>query len=216
MSLRARLRAALSQDQAQVHELLLNDGFPVLPQPLKPAAVLIPVTDRAEPGLILTQRSASLRAHAGQIAFPGGRIDATDADAVAAALREAREEIALPPDAVEVLGQADLFRTGTGFEIQPIVGIVPPDLPLHPSESEVDAVFEVPLDFVLHPANRARRSLTYQGAERHYYEILWGERRIWGITAQMIVNLAWRLGDESARPRPTVTPLPGVREALGE
>src|SRR3546814_21082401 len=107
-----------------------------------PAAVLVPVTDRAEPGVILTQRTKTLSRHPGQIAFPGGRVDPGDADVTAAALREAEEEIGLPPARVTVIGAADRYRTITGFEVTPIVGVVPPDLVLTPHEAGVAEVFE--------------------------------------------------------------------------
>src|SRR3546814_16554490 len=121
-----------------------------------PAAVLVPVTDRAEPGVILTQRTKTLSRHPGQIAFPGGRVDPGDADVTAAALREAEEEIGLPPARVTVIGAADRYRTITGFEVTPIVGLVPPDLVLTPPEAEVAAVFEVTLAFLLAGANTDR------------------------------------------------------------
>ena len=157
------------------------------------AAVLVAVTDRPQPGVILTKRTETMRRHAGQIAFPGGRVDPTDRDVIAAALREAEEEIALPPHQVEVIGTADRYRTGTGFDIVPVIGVVPPDLRLTPSEAEVAAVFEVPLDFLLDPANLRRASATWQGRERHFYEMDWDGHRIWGATAAMIVNLSRRL-----------------------
>lgn len=156
------------------------------------AAVLIAVTDRERPGVLLTQRTETLRRHAGQVAFPGGRLDPGE-DAVTAALREADEEIALPRSAVAIVGMSERYRTGTGFSVTPIVGVVPPDLPLHPSEAEVASVFEVPLDFLLDPANRRRATTLWQGRERSYYELLWHDRRIWGATAGMIVNLAAQL-----------------------
>ncbi len=159
---------------------------------LTEAAVLVAVTDRAEPGVILTQRTETLRRHAGQVAFPGGRLDPGE-DAVAAALREAEEEIALPRAAVTVVGTSDRYRTGTGFAVTPVVGVVAPDLPLVPSEAEVAAVFEVPLDFLLDVANHRERSGMWQGRERFFYEMLWEDRRIWGATAGIIVNLARRL-----------------------
>ena len=160
---------------------------------LLPAAVLVPVTDRAAPGVILTQRTDHLRKHAGQIAFPGGRIDDDDADATAAALREAEEEIGLPRGVATVIGVADVYRTTTGFEVTPIVCVVPPDLTYHPNPDEVADVFEVPLDFLLDSANHLEAAVEWQGHVRHYYEITWEDRRIWGATAAMIVNLARRL-----------------------
>jgi 8-oxo-dGTP pyrophosphatase MutT (NUDIX family) len=156
------------------------------------AAVLIAVTDRPEPGLILTVRREDMRTHAGQIAFPGGRIDPGE-DAVAAALREADEELLLPPRAVDVVGSLEPYRTVTGYIVSPLLGIIPPDLPLEPHEQEVADWFEAPLSFVLDPANQERRSALFQGRERHYYEIVWNDRRIWGATAAMIVNLSRRL-----------------------
>jgi 8-oxo-dGTP pyrophosphatase MutT (NUDIX family) len=157
-----------------------------------PAAVLAAITDRPEPGLILTVRRDDMRTHAGQVAFPGGRIDAGET-ARSAALREAQEEIALDPDEVQVAGALDPYRTVTGFVVTAVVGVIPPGLPLAPHEHEVADLFEAPLAFVLDPANQQRRSALFQGRERHYYEIVWNERRIWGATAAMIVNLSRRL-----------------------
>jgi 8-oxo-dGTP pyrophosphatase MutT (NUDIX family) len=156
------------------------------------AAVLMAVTDRADPGLILTVRREHLRTHAGQVAFPGGRIDPGE-DAVAAALREAHEEVLLPPDQVEVVGAIEPYRTVTGYIVSPVLAVIPPDLALEPHENEVADVFEAPLSFVLDPANQWRKSALFQGQERHYYEIVWNDRRIWGATAAMIVNLSRRL-----------------------
>lgn len=163
---------------------------------LAPAAVLVAITDRAEPGLILTQRSAKLRKHPGQVAFPGGKVDPADENEIAAALREAKEEIALPPDNVDVIGVSDRYHTFTGFDIVPVLGVIPPDLPLHPAADEVADWFEVPLAFALDPANRARHAIEFQGAQRHFYEILWQDRRIWGITAAILANLSKRLGHD--------------------
>ena len=154
--------------------------------------MLIAITNRAEPGVILTVRREHLRTHAGQVAFPGGRIDAGE-DAVAAALREAHEEILLEPASVEVVGSIDSYRTVTGYVVTPVIGVIPPDLALEPHEHEVANVFEAPLGFVLDPANQQRRSALFQGAERHYYEIMWNGRRIWGATAAIIINLSRRL-----------------------
>lgn len=157
------------------------------------AAVLIPITDRPAPGVILTQRTDTMRRHPGQVAFPGGRIDPEDDGPITAALREAEEEIALPRHLVTVIGMADRYRTGTGYEITPIVSVVPPDLVLVPSEAEVADVFEVPLGFILDPANHRIAHAQWQGRERQFYEIIWQNRRIWGATAGMIVNLSRRL-----------------------
>ncbi|MES2097848.1 MAG: CoA pyrophosphatase [Pseudomonadota bacterium] len=194
MTLAERLRVALEAvDHAPI--LLAGDHRypPDADGPAKPAAVLVAVTDRTEPGVILTQRTDTLRRHAGQVAFPGGRIDPEDADAAAAALREAEEEIALPRDAVTLIGSADRYLTGTGYDITPVIGVIAPDLDYHPNEAEVADVFEVPLGFVLDPANQIQAQAEWQGRMRSYYEIVWRDRRIWGATAAMMVNLSRRL-----------------------
>lgn len=162
------------------------------PAPRHDAAVLIAVTDRPQPGVILTVRREHLRAHAGQIAFPGGRLDANE-DHVTAALREAQEEIALDPAEVRVIGSADPYRTITGYRVVPILGAIPPDLALAPHEEEVADLFEAPLSFLLDPANHRQMSAEFQGETRHYWQIDWQDRRIWGATAAMIVNLSRRL-----------------------
>lgn len=192
-----RLRTLLEQGHADelrvkqqdMRDIRLEEG-----RVHAPAAVLVAITDRAEPGLILTQRASHLRKHAGQVAFPGGRIDPEDTDAIAAALREAEEEIALPRDAVRVIGTSDPYKTFTGFDILPVLGVIPPDLAFAPHEHEVESVFELPLDFALHPRNRARKAIEFQGATRHYYEIWWQDYRIWGVTAAILANLSRRLG----------------------
>ena len=191
MTLAERLRAALNHPHEP--ELLPGDRPGLAIRGRSPAAVLVAITDRPEPGVILTQRTDTLRSHAGQIAFPGGRIDPGDADAAAAALREAHEEIALAPDAVEIVGQADRYVTVSGFDVTPVVGVIAPDLDYHPSEAEVADVFEVPFAFLLDPANHVEASAEWQGQVRHFYEIIWGERRIWGATAAMLINLSRRL-----------------------
>jgi len=194
VTLAERLADALTADREPDFPYLTGDA-PLYDSddPPSEAAVLVAVTDRAEPGVILTQRTETMRKHPGQVAFPGGRVDPEDADAVATALREAEEEIGLLPAAVRVAGLADRYRTGTGYHITPVVGVVAPDLPLRPSEAEVASVFEVPLAFLLDPANHRDARAMWQGSERRYTEILWQDRRIWGATAAMIVNLSRRL-----------------------
>jgi len=173
-------------------------GVERIARELTPAAVLIPIIDRAEPTVLLTRRTDTLRRHAGQVAFPGGRIDPEDAGPVEAALREAHEEVALPPAQVEVIGTTDAYETGTGYRITPVVGVVPPDLPLVPCEAEVAAVFEAPLAHLLDPANHQLREAEWQGRMRHYYAIEWETHFIWGATAGIIVNLSHRLAREAA------------------
>jgi 8-oxo-dGTP pyrophosphatase MutT (NUDIX family) len=189
MTIAKRLREALSRPAPP--GLLAGDCVGQA-DPKAAAAVLVAVTERVEPGLILTVRRGDLRTHSGQIAFPGGRIDDGE-DAVAAALREAWEEIGLAPEAVELLGTTDEYRTITGYLVTPVVGLVPPDLPLEPHELEVADWFEAPLDFLIDPANQRLESVAFAGEQRHYYVVEWNGRRIWGATAAMLVNLAQRL-----------------------
>lgn len=190
MSVSDRLRAALASSFE--NELLVGDMIEHNHEKGTPAAVLIAITDRDEPGVILTVRREHLRTHAGQIAFPGGRLDPGE-DAIAAALREAHEEIFLDPAAVDVVGAIEPYRTVTHYRVTPVIGVIPPDLPLEPHEHEVADWFEAPLAHLLDPANQIQRSALFQGRTRHYYEIDWNGRRIWGATAAMIVNLSRRL-----------------------
>ena len=191
MNLVDRIIAAL--DGLPPIDLLIGDLIEGEETLGSPAAVLVAITDRATPGLILTQRHADMRTHAGQVAFPGGRIDDGET-ARDAALREAHEELALDPAHVRILGTADPYRTVTGFAVIPIVALVPPDLALVANPAEVEDWFEAPLDFVLDPINQQRMSTEYQGRTRYYYQINWQDRRIWGATAAMLVNLARRIG----------------------
>lgn len=190
MTLADRLRDALTR--APVSRALEGDlpDEPALES--VPAAVLIGVTDRTEPGVILTVRREHMRTHAGQVAFPGGRIDPGE-DAVSAALREAWEELGLEPQSAEVVGEVDTYRTVTGYVVTPVLAVVAPDQPLSPHEHEVADWFEAPLGFVLDPANQQMKSALFRGRERHYYEIVWNDRRIWGATAAMLVNLSRRM-----------------------
>ncbi|MGS6179841.1 CoA pyrophosphatase [Enterobacter sichuanensis] len=158
------------------------------------AAVLIPVVRRAQPGLLLTQRSAHLRKHAGQVAFPGGAVDSSDASLIAAALREAQEEVAIPPEAVEVIGVLPPVDSVTGFQVTPVVGIIPPDLQYHASVDEVSAVFEMSLEEALrlsryHPLDIHRRGHDHRvwlSWYQHYF--------VWGMTAGIIRELALQIG----------------------
>jgi len=190
MSLAERLRAALLNEGKA--DLLPGDMLELGNDEGTSAAVLIAVTDRPDPGVILTVRREHLRTHAGQVAFPGGRVDAGE-DAVTAAIREAHEEVLLDPAAVRLVATLDPYRTVTGYVVTPVLSVVPPDLPLEPHEHEVADWFEAPLAFLLDPANQQRQSALFRGATRHYYEINWNNRRIWGATAAMIVNLSRRL-----------------------
>lgn len=196
MTLSDRLREALELGHRASPILIAGDPQDPAAEPdaiVTPAAVLVPVVDRREPTVILTVRTDTVRRHPGQIAFPGGRIDPDDDGPVAAALREAEEEIELEPGQVEVIGIADRYRTITGYEVTPVVGVIPPDLPLRAQPAEVAAIFEAPLAYLLDPAHQRIRTATWQGRERRYYEIDWQGRRIWGATAAMIVNLGRRL-----------------------
>jgi len=155
----------------------------------KPAAVLIPVVDRREPTVLLTIRTRELASHAGQVAFPGGKIDPADQSPVAAALREAKEEIGLAPSLIEPLGYLDLYLTFSGFRILPTVARVQPDFALTLNPREVTETFEVPLVFLMTPANHQLRSRDWKGINREYYAMPFGDRYIWGITAGIVRNL---------------------------
>jgi 8-oxo-dGTP pyrophosphatase MutT (NUDIX family) len=162
----------------------------------KPAAVLIPVVDRDEPSVLLTLRTADLTSHAGQIAFPGGKIDPHDETPLAASLREANEEIGLDPALVDPVGYLDLYLTFSGFRILPLVARVDPNYHLEINATEVAEAFEVPLAFLMMPNNHLRKSRDWKGIIRHYYEMPFGERIIWGVTAGILRNLYERIYGE--------------------
>lgn len=170
---------------------LLNQGQ-FAPPEIRPAAVLIAVTDRPRPGVLLTHRPEGMRAHPGQVAFPGGKLDPGE-DAVEAALREAHEELAVEPSQVRIIGATDRFITGTGYDVTPVLALIPPDLPIVPNPVEVADWFEAPLDFLLDPANHQHKEREWFGKVRPYIEIEWQGHRIWGITAAILANLARRL-----------------------
>ena len=190
--LRPRLETALGHPERRPgmrgdHDL--NPTMEHAPK-LRPASVLVPMVDRPDGlTLIFTQRTAHLAAHAGQISFPGGGLEACDVDEVACALRETQEEIGLEPGRVAVLGRLDTYVTRTGFRVTPVVGLVEPPFTLNPDPFEVAEVFEVPLDFFLDPANRRREYRTVAGVERSFYVFPYENRYIWGATAGMLVNL---------------------------
>ncbi|HEY7843627.1 MAG TPA: CoA pyrophosphatase [Bradyrhizobium sp.] len=162
-------------------------------QPVRPAAVLIPIVDHEEPTVLLTQRSAHLNEHAGQIAFPGGKIDVTDKSPLDAALREAGEEVGLDRAFIDPIGYLDVYGTGFGFRILPTVARVKPGFRLTINHFEVDDAFEVPLSFLMNPANHQIHSKEFRGMERSYYAMPFAERYIWGATAGILRVLYERI-----------------------
>ena len=186
---------ALGQNVVQNrHDVLgdhnLNPGMPI-PELSKPAAVLVPVVGRErEPTILLTKRSEYLNHHAGQVSFPGGRYEDSDANMIHTALRETEEEIGLSRDAVEVIGELPTYETRTGFSVKPIVGLIKPPLELNVDSKEVAAVFEIPMSFVLDRRNHEKHSREWQNKMRHFYVFPHPKYYIWGATAGMLVNLA--------------------------
>ena len=186
-----RLKRVFDDGHGEPMDGLLSDAAFVDDDP-RPAAVLVPVTERERPGVILTRRPQALRSHPGQVAFPGGKIDDGETP-VEAALREAHEELALDPALVRVVGSSDEYVTGTGFEITPVLGVIPPDLPLVANPGEVESWFEVPLDVLFERGNYDSNSVHWKGARRTYFEMHYEGYRIWGVTAAIIANLQRRM-----------------------
>jgi 8-oxo-dGTP pyrophosphatase MutT (NUDIX family) len=196
MSLLEVLRPRLPQ---QPQDIVARDDVdmdlaatPVTTPPVK-AAVLLPIIERAEAALLFTRRTATLAKHSGQVSFPGGRSEAHDLSPLETALRETFEETGIDPGHVTLAGYLDRLVTGTGFDIQPVVGVVAPGFALNPDAGEVAQVFEVPLAFLLDPVNRRRESRQIGGRTRHYYAFTHDGHEIWGATAAIIVGLAQRL-----------------------
>jgi 8-oxo-dGTP pyrophosphatase MutT (NUDIX family) len=161
---------------------------------LTPASVLVPIVARqAEPTVIFTQRSAHLKVHSGQVSFPGGRAAAGDPSPEATALRESREEIGLDSTRVEVIGRMGDYPPRTGYRITPVIGIVTPPFDLRADATEVDEIFEVPLAFLMDPANHQRHSREWQGVQRWFFAIPYQRHYVWGATAGMLVNLSRQL-----------------------
>lgn len=176
------------------HSVDLDPTPPASSLPRRPAAVLVPIVDHAgEATMLLTRRAASLRDHSGQIAFPGGRVDEADSSPLATALREAEEEIGLNPRLVRPLGFLDVYLSGTGFLVTPVVGLVSPVFSLALNPAEVDDSFEVPLGFLMDPRRHELHARAWRGQQRRYYAIPFGDRYIWGVTAGIIRNLYERL-----------------------
>jgi 8-oxo-dGTP pyrophosphatase MutT (NUDIX family) len=169
------------------------------PEPLRPAAVLVGLREHPRgTAVLLTRRQDALRHHAGQISFPGGRVDPGDGGPLAAALRETEEEVGLPMAAIEPVGWLDAYATITGFHVYPLVARIDPERPLHPNADEVAEAFEVPLDFLMDPDSARHVRVEWRGRERALVEFHWGGHRIWGATAAMLVNLRERLRAASA------------------
>jgi 8-oxo-dGTP pyrophosphatase MutT (NUDIX family) len=189
-----QLRAFLPQ---QLPDLTHHDDYDLMPRgaglSAVKAAVLLPVVLGEEPSLMFTRRTESLARHSGQVSFPGGRSEAYDLSPVETALRETFEETGIPASFVTVAGYLDRYLTGTGFDIQPVVGLLAHGFALVPDPREVAEIFEVPLTFLCDPANRRRESREIGGHQRNFYAFTYQDHEIWGATAAIVVNLAERL-----------------------
>lgn len=179
-------REFISQDETR----LIDD-----PKKLIKAAVLIAITDQEQPSVILTQRPKWLRSHAGQVAFPGGKMDDSDNDICHTALREAHEELSIDPNLVDIISTCPEYCTGSGYRITPIVGVISPDIAIKSNPDEVESWFETPMEFLLNPANMYKKATIWNGQNRSYYDMQWNEYRIWGVTAGIIANLSRRIKD---------------------
>ena len=195
MSLRATLLRATQAKGVPSSDYDLNAERPGAPGQLREAAVLVGIVDQDEPTVVLTKRSSALKHHPGQIAFPGGKVEEADADIVAAALREAREEISL--EEAEVIGSLAAHETVTGFNVTPVLAMVPPDFAVRPDPQEVAEVFQAPLRHLMNPGNYLIESRRWRGQRRYYYTVPWGPYYIWGATARMLRALADRMADET-------------------
>lgn len=190
-----RLERLFHEGHARPVDGLRNDPLLATVSDVRAAAVLIAVTERDDPGVLLIHRPETMRSHPGQVAFPGGKIDPGE-DPITAALREAEEELGIKADDIRIIGQSDPFQSRTGFHITPVLGIVPPDLPILPNPHEVSDWFEAPLRFILDPANHLEKTIFFDGMERQYLEFYWESHRIWGVTAGIISNLARRISHD--------------------
>lgn len=195
MNLRAALERAVARDGAPSSDYDLNTDGEVPGRRLRDAGVLVAVVDAREPKLILTKRSSVLKHHPGQISFPGGKVEDTDAEVTAAALREAREEIAL--QSIDVVGTLAPHETVTGFNVTPVLGLVSPGYRVTPDDREVAEVFEVPLSHFMNRANYMIESRRWRGQPRYYFAVPWGPYYVWGATARMLRALADRMMDDA-------------------
>jgi len=194
-----RERLALVPPDAIAALATSDDALDLSPNPPVAAAVLVPIVHGPQPGILLTKRSATLKSHAGQVAFPGGRVEPTDASIEAAALREAHEEIGLHAGDVELMGRLPDYLTGSGFRISPVLSLLPDGLALTPSEAEVEAIFTLPLSVLLDPDAPERRRADFRGRVREFWVWPHPDHYIWGATAAILVHLAHRLRGHDVR-----------------